>query len=342
MCGRDEFEYQIMVSILCLTYNHASFIRQTLEGFVKQKTTFMYEVLVHDDSSTDGTANIIREYAERYPDIIKPIYQTENQYSKRIGIINTFLLPKAQGKYLAWCEGDDYWITVDKLQTQVDVLEQNDKCVSCLSKVEKITLSGDPLNSFIPSKYNEDGVISGDEFVKYILNPGLLNGFPIQLSGFMIKCELYRQYYDEDPLYRREFKGIEDIPLALYTGVHGDIYYIDRVMSYYRTGNPNSWIGRSAQRNKEQTVAYFNQKARAYEAFDEYTNGMFHEDADKAAAYARFVALNTVHDVKHMKRGKMLELYKTLSLKARIATYLFYFCPWLEKPVRRIRSHIKK
>ena len=72
----------LMVTILCLVYNHESYIRQCLEGFVMQKTNFRFEAIVHDDASTDGTAAIIREYAEKYPDIIKPIFETENQYSK--------------------------------------------------------------------------------------------------------------------------------------------------------------------------------------------------------------------------------------------------------------------
>ncbi len=72
----------IMVSVLCTTYNHEQFVQSALEGFVRQKTEFLYEVIVHDDASTDGTAEIIREYEKKYPHIIKGIYQTENQFNK--------------------------------------------------------------------------------------------------------------------------------------------------------------------------------------------------------------------------------------------------------------------
>ncbi|MDE5714067.1 MAG: glycosyltransferase, partial [Muribaculaceae bacterium] len=71
-----------VVAIRCCTYNHEPYIRDALEGFVMQKTDFPFVAIVHDDASTDRTAEIIREYAEKYPDIIKPIYETENQYSK--------------------------------------------------------------------------------------------------------------------------------------------------------------------------------------------------------------------------------------------------------------------
>ena len=114
----------ILVSICCQSYNQEPYIRQCLEGFIIQKTNFPFEVLIYDDASTDKTADIIREYEGKYPDIIKPIYQTENQYSKKISIFKKFQHPRAKGKYIAICEGDDYWIDSLKLQKQVDFLEK--------------------------------------------------------------------------------------------------------------------------------------------------------------------------------------------------------------------------
>lgn len=89
---------KIMVSVYCLTYNHEKYIRDTLNGFISQVTNFKYEVFVHDDASTDKTASIIKEYANKYPNIIKPIFQTENQYSKGIRIFRTYIYPKMSGK----------------------------------------------------------------------------------------------------------------------------------------------------------------------------------------------------------------------------------------------------
>ena len=115
----------LMVSIWCMTYNHEPYIRQCLEGFVIQKTNFRFEAIVHDDVSTDGTVAVVKEYAEKYPDIIKPIIETENQYSKQDGSMDRIMMEACQGKYIALCEGDDYWIDPLKLQKQVDAMEKN-------------------------------------------------------------------------------------------------------------------------------------------------------------------------------------------------------------------------
>jgi len=114
-----------VVSILCDTFNHEGFIKETLEGFLKQETTFPFEIIVHDDASKDATPAIVKEYAERYPLIIKTVLQKENQYSQKINFWSDVTFPMAQGKYIALCEGDDYWIDELKLQKQVDFLENN-------------------------------------------------------------------------------------------------------------------------------------------------------------------------------------------------------------------------
>jgi len=116
----------IKVSICCLTFNHERFIQKALDSFLMQKTNFGFEILIHDDASTDSTQDIIRNYQEKYPDIIKPIFQTENQWSKGITSLSaTYNFPRAKGIYIAMCEGDDYWTDSLKLQKQVDFLDKN-------------------------------------------------------------------------------------------------------------------------------------------------------------------------------------------------------------------------
>lgn len=182
----------ISVSIDCITYNHAPFIRQCLEGFLMQKTNFSFEVLIHDDASIDGTADIIREYESRYPDIIKLIYQTENQYSKNVAISATFNFPRAKGKYIALCEGDDYWNDPLKLQKQVDILESDKNVGFVYSKFQLINSD----NAIIENSSTVSSQFSRSK-TGYLLSSLLRNNFPQTLT-VMFKKELlvnFHKYY---------------------------------------------------------------------------------------------------------------------------------------------------
>ncbi len=120
----------VVLSICCVTYNHEKYIRQCLDGFAMQKTNFAFEVLVHEDASTDGTAAILRAYEEEHPELFRVVYQTENQFLKQNTLVN-ILFPMAKGKYIALCEGDDYWTDPYKLQKQVDILEADPHLSAC-------------------------------------------------------------------------------------------------------------------------------------------------------------------------------------------------------------------
>lgn len=158
---------EIQVSIRCFAYNHERFIRQCLDGFVMQKTDFRFEAIVHDDASTDNTAAIIREYAEKYPDIIKPIYETENQYSKHDGSLTRIMNAHTRGKYVAMCEGDDYWTDPYKLQKQVDFLESHPDYVMCSHLFDVYNERNKQLrkndeSSFTGKSYDLDTLINGE------------------------------------------------------------------------------------------------------------------------------------------------------------------------------------
>jgi glycosyltransferase involved in cell wall biosynthesis len=156
-----------LVSVCCITYNHEKYIREAIEGFLMQETSFPIEILIHDDASTDKTADIIREYEAKYPNIIKPIYQTENQYSKGVGISATYQWPRAKGKYIALCEGDDYWTDPYKLQKQVDFLEANPEYGICFTYSKKVDENGndlDPINNLLRRDYTQYDFLVGKKF----------------------------------------------------------------------------------------------------------------------------------------------------------------------------------
>lgn len=133
----------IKVSICCITFNHEPYIRQCLDGFLMQQCDFEYEILIHDDASTDGSPDIIKEYESKYPNVIKPIYRTSNLYSQGVRTINRFNFERASGEYIALCEGDDYWTDPYKLQRQVELLENNPDIVFCSHNVNRVNADND-------------------------------------------------------------------------------------------------------------------------------------------------------------------------------------------------------
>ena len=134
-----EKNQQLKVVVWCLTYNQKDFIKDALNGFVTQQTDFPFEVIVHDDASIDGTTDIILDYARRYPEIIKPMIEKENQWKKGglKHIINIMNESHRRGKFIAFCEGDDYWTDPYKLQKQVDFLETNPDYSMCFHSAKK-------------------------------------------------------------------------------------------------------------------------------------------------------------------------------------------------------------
>ena len=221
---------QPLVSILCATYNQEKYIAQTIEGFLLQKVNFPIEIIIHDDTSTDGTADIIRKYEAEHPDLIKGIYQTENQYSKRVDIWAKFLYSKAQGKYFAECEGDDYWTDPSKLQRQVDFLESHP----------------DYILSHTAFKYYDqnNGVFLEDQSIKRNLEIqekeleklSLLildrNQYRIQTVTILYKSELWSLITDSFAMSKYFFMG--DTQLYFFASKFGKIHYDPTVTSVYR------------------------------------------------------------------------------------------------------------
>lgn len=216
-----------MVSIHCITYNHEPYIRQCLEGFVMQKTNFRFEAIVHDDASTDRTADIIREYAAKYPNIIKPIYETENQYSKRDGSLRRIMDAACTGKYIALCEGDDYWIDPLKLQKQVDFLEANPEYGMCCGNAYKyrqiIGKICGPMNYEIPFCSDNDNKEDAFNAVSFG------RGGSIVTATVVYRSELRSKIVKNDKTFL-----MGDTPLWLDISQLCKIKYINHFLSIYR------------------------------------------------------------------------------------------------------------
>ena len=231
-----------LVSISCITYNHERYIRDCLDGFLTQKTTFPIEVLINEDASTDNTARIIKEYEKQYPTIIKPIYQKENQFSKGVYVTINFIYPRAKGKYIAICEGDDYWTDPLKLQKQVDFLEAHPECSICFHPVV-VKHEDNSIHDYIfPNSQTHPFIYQNSSTELKHLIPFNY----IQTNSVMYRWRFYNEKI-EDVFPKDILPG--DWFLHLLHAEKGKIGFIDRVMAVYRRHSEGIWW--EAGRNQE-------------------------------------------------------------------------------------------
>lgn len=264
---------EIKVSVLCAAYNHEKYIRQCLEGFIMQKTNFKYEVLIHDDASTDNTAQIIREYEKKYPDIIKPIYQTENQYSKGIKITTGILLPFIRGQYVALCEGDDFWTDENKLQLQVETMEAHPECKMCVHTVKDYYETQEKSEYYPPAHLQykiKAGIIKGYDFIK------IAHGYIFQTSSYFFDATTFKAFAKENPTFK-QISPVGDVCFLLYFGDKAPVYYIEACMSCYRRNSIGSWSQKIGKSNQKEWQNYSEKVVALYTEFDKYTNGKYHD-----------------------------------------------------------------
>ncbi len=230
----------LMVSIRCIAYNQEAYIRQTLDGFVMQKTTFRFEAIVHDDASTDGTADIIKEYAAKYPSIIKPILEKENQYSKGGNVLFKIMESHMHGKYVCICEGDDYWTTPNKLQKQVDYLESHPECVLVHTGVAFVDKNSHVLGE---KRFDDTNI----DYKRYIIEKG---------NPIVSASVCYRRDADLEWVSVRESMPFNllmgDKPHWIFLATKGDIRYLQEITSAYRILDTSA----SHHNNPEKALAY--------------------------------------------------------------------------------------
>ena len=208
-----------LLSVCLITYNHEKYIRQAIEGVVCQKVDFEWELIIADDFSTDGTRTILKEYQEKYPNQIRLILQEKNVGPAQnwLDLMNT---PKS--KYIAYFEGDDYWIDENKLQKQVDFLEQNPSFTLCHSNVKVINLEGETIDNHQLKNWNK-------------INPILDYRFAI-FTPIAFSCtSVFRNIVSFNKLSKKVKAG--DWMLWILLTLKGNAKYFDEKFSIYRVGS---------------------------------------------------------------------------------------------------------
>ncbi len=252
-----------LVSVICITYNHKDSIKEAIEQILVQETPFAFEVIIHDDASTDGTVSIIEHYSEKYPQIIKPIYQNENQFSKGK---NPLLLAvdHAQGHYLALCEGDDFWIDSKKLHHQLREMKKHPECHI----------------SFHPAYIKHNGPNNPTQLLGYhgpktsIFTPSQLilggGGFCPTASLVLKKqvCENFRLWFQES--------NVQDYLIQVLASLNGGALYLSTPMAVYQENSPGSWSEKMSQ-NPDYFYSFYKNRLTFLNHLDAYTQKRYHK-----------------------------------------------------------------
>lgn len=212
------------VSIAMITYNHEEFIAKAIDSILMQNTNFDYEIVIGEDCSTDNSRNIIVEYQKKYPDKIRLLLNEKN-----LGAFNNAkqTFESCKGRYVAVLEGDDYWVSPDKLQKQVDFLENHPECVICFHNATVIYQDG-CRNPVICCSPTQKEISSGTDL--------------LVLGNFMPTCtKMYRNVLlGEVPEWVSALK-MGDWPIDILIAQHGKLGYIDEIMSVYVVHGGGLW-----------------------------------------------------------------------------------------------------
>lgn len=252
-----------LVSIVCITYNHINFIENALNSLLNQVTSFPFEIILHDDASTDGTTKIVEKYAKNYPNIIVPIIQTKNQWSqgKRP---SQFTFAVTRGQYIAMCEGDDFWVSKDKIQLQFNYMSNNPEATLCFH--DAVTTN----QQLQVIKFNQYSEVELEFNVSDIIDKWFISTQTI--------------FFEKTPILESNeyFKGVinGDWLIQLMSAHHGKVVFLPNILACYRK-HPDS-LSTQVGRDK----AYRAMKLiRLFFLFDMFTGFKYSDQIDEKVMF---------------------------------------------------------
>ena len=305
---------------MCDVYNHEKYLEECLNSLVNQKTNFQYEILVHDDCSTDNSKRIIEDYYKKYPDKIVPFYEKENQYSKGVKINIKILIPKMRGKYFCFCEGDDYWIDENKLQKQYDFLESHQDYSLCIHNSIGVNEESVKIRDITPLK--DGGDLTCEDFI--------ING-----GGFVSTNSLFsRSKYAKNLPKYFDFMTLDYI-WQMYLSSCGKTYCFKEAMSAYRIDSRGSWSVR-VYNNPEKFSLVEEKIIKSLELFNKETKYVYDKTVKERINRINFNIFELRREYKKMYEDPYNEIRKKQPIKMRIKYYLYLHFPGVFKILYKI------
>lgn len=256
-----RYKDKVYVSLVCITYNQEQYIEQCLISMLAQVTSYQFEIIVHDDCSTDGTRDVLLKYQEKYPDIIKLVLQKENQFSKKRKF-TPLAVGYAQGEYIALCEGDDFWVDNGKIQKQIEILEQYKEVNICITKA--ISLFPNGMTEIFCDLGDEKYVIPFDDC---IIGPEK-DFFPT--ASFFIRKSVFNElpgwYFTDAP--------VGDYYLQLWASKEKGCVYLPDATTVYRRDALGSWM---SNKTVEKCFLESKQRIKTSLILKKYLNRKYHK-----------------------------------------------------------------
>nr|HQE50685.1 glycosyltransferase [Fervidobacterium sp.] len=301
--------------------------RDAIEGFLMQKTDFPFEIIIHDDASTDATADIIREYEEKHPDIIKPIYQTENQYSKGEKVTH-FTFKAARGRYIALCEGDDYWIDPLKLQKQITEMEKHPECYISFHPAIRRRVDGSRKDGMLGLHSDKITIFSTEEVI--LGGGGFMHTGSIVLNRSAVPRIM--SFFD---IARETHVG--DYYIQILGAENGGALYLSDVMSVYRAGVPGSWSERMGN-DPDYWISWFRSQLICYGKMDTFTNKKYSKLFDVLTKQMYSTLIRSISVDIDVKKSIIGEDMNNIDIKDRILWNVIFKHPFIVKTLRSVRQ----
>jgi glycosyltransferase involved in cell wall biosynthesis len=299
----------IKVSITCVAFNHEYCISEALDSFLMQETDFPFEIIINVDASTDRTAEILKEYETAFPNIVKPVYQTENQFSQGVNTM-AILFPKIKGEYVAFCDGDDYWIDKDKLMIQVEEMEKHPDVDMCFHSTYKLI---DNIREEVASRHADKTKVFTPQEV--ILGGGVFCPTASLLFTNRLISSLPNWFETAIP---------GDFVSQIMGAARGGALYLDRSMAVYRVGVESSWTVSETLKSSKRRQSVLNRFKEQLDFINQYLDFKFKDEIGKVIHDANldFIKTRTI-DVS-VRESVYQQNKESFSVKTKALWYLLF------------------
>ena len=313
------------ITVIVMTYNQKDYIRESLDSILRQKINVDFNILIHDDCSSDGTSEIIDEYKKQYPDKIEVIHQKDRTYPVVgfNGMLYTYVVPKIESDYVAYCDGDDYWTDDEKIQKQYDFMVSHPEYSMCFHSAYQLRPNNDMSSKWF---IKDEGDIDMSDIISE--RPGVC----VATSSIFLKSDVFKDFSD----WRKKYP-VEDVPMYITAAMKGKIHRLKEVMCVYRQFAVGSWSAQNKGAN-DKMIKHLGEMKEAVLRFDEQTNQQYHDLVVKEVESFDFRIAYITRDLKTIFSKANKRFVKRLKFKERFSLKLQYRTPSLYNLLKKKKS----